>query len=205
MLQPVVASRLALGVVVLAGYADAVSFVQFREVYASFMSGNTTALGAALAEGHWHRLGLLAGVVVLFVVGVGLGTGLHRAGRYPAARVLLAIAGLLGVAGATPLGLWALVLSMGMLNAAVHQSGSTTLSLTYVTGTLVKVGVGLADWLGGRGLPAGWAWQALSWLGLAAGAVAGAGTQAALGQRALLPAAGAALLLALVARRAARA
>ena len=196
-------NRLALAVVALAGFADAVSYLRFAKVYASFMSGNTTALGVAAAAGHWPQVRLLALVVGLFVVGVMGGTALHRAGsRRPAAWVLAVVAALLaGAAAAGPAALPLLVLSMGMLNAAVHQAGSTTLSLTYITGTLVKIGAGLADRLGGRPWPAGWARQVLDWLGLALGAVGGALAWRTLGPPALLLAAAGAGLLALAARR----
>lgn len=197
------ARRLALGIVVLAGYADSVSYLQFHKVYASFMSGNTTALGVALASARWPHAAVLAGVVLTFVLGVVVGTWLHRVGPRPASSVLAAIAGLLVAAGLVPAGLWLLVLSMGMLNAAVHQTGKTALGLTYVTGALVKTGAALADGLGGRGWQPGWYWQALDWLCLAAGAVGGALAYGSLAQRgALVAAAGAALALALVARRA---
>ncbi|MGI4832269.1 MAG: YoaK family protein [Janthinobacterium lividum] len=194
-------SRLALAVVGLAGFTDGVSYLQFRRVYVSFMSGNTTALGVAAARGHWPEVQLLAPVLGLFVAGVVLGSWLRRAGsRRPAALVLAVVAGLLAAAAAGPLSLGLLALSMGMLNAAVHQTGRTVLSLTYVTGTLVKLGAGLADRLSGRRWPADWGRQALDWLCLAAGAVAGALAWQVLGLRALLVAAAGAALLALAAR-----
>ena len=190
-------SRLALAVVALAGFTDAVSYLQFQRVYVSFMSGNTTALGVAAARGHWPELRLLALVLGLFVAGVMLGSWLRRAARrQPATLVLAVVAGLLAAAAAGPLALGLLALSMGILNEAVHQTGRTILSLTYVTGTLVKIGAGLADRLSGRPWPGGWGRQVLDWLCLAAGAVAGALAWQALGLRALLVAAATAALLA---------
>ena len=193
---------LALAIVVLAGYVDAATFRQFGGVYVSFMSGNTTALGVASAEANWAQAGLLALVILLFVLGVAGGTWLHqRSGARPASRMLLIISGMLalGVVAPWPLGL--LALSMGMLNAAVHQSSPSPLSLTYVTGSLVKVGVGLGARLNGQPWPPGWGAQALSWLALALGAMTGGALWPLLGLRELLPAAAAALLLALLARR----
>ncbi|NML65045.1 DUF1275 domain-containing protein [Hymenobacter sp. RP-2-7] len=195
-------SRLALAVVMLAGFTDGVSYLQFKKVYVSFMSGNTTALGVAVARGHWPEVQLLAPVLGLFVAGVVLGSWLRRAGsRRPAALVLAVVAGLLAAAAAGPLALGLLALGMGVLNAAVHQAGRTALSLTYVTGTLVKVGTGLADRLSGQPWPAGWGRQALDWLCLATGAGAGTLAWQALGLRALLVAAAGAALLALAARQ----
>lgn len=201
---PSATTRLALAVVALAGFTDAVSFQQFGHIYASFMSGNTTALGVALAGGGWAQAALLAGVVGLFVAGVVLGGWLHRAGGNPAGRVLGVVAGLLSLAAGWWPGRWALlalVLGMGMLNAAISQAGASPLSLTYVTGTLVKVGAGLLDRLSGRPWPAGWRRQVLDWLALAAGATLGALSWDHLGLRALLGAAAWAAALALLARR----
>jgi len=193
---------LALAIVALAGYVDAVTFRQFGGVYVSFMSGNTTALGVAAAETNWAHAGLLAMVLLLFVLGVTVGTWLHqRGGARPASRLLLLISVMLALGVVAPLPLGLLALSMGMLNAAVHQSSPSPLSLTYVTGSLVKVGVGLAERLSGHPWPAGWGPQALSWLALVLGAVVGGRLWPLLGLRELLPAAAAALVLALLARR----
>lgn len=193
---------LALAIVALAGYVDAVTFRQFGGIYVSFMSGNTTALGVAAAESNWAQAGLLAMVILLFVLGVAVGTWLHRrGGSRPAARILLLIGALLALGVVAPLPLGLLALSMGLLNAAVHQSSPSPLSLTYVTGSLVKVGVGLAARFSGQPWPVGWGAQALSWLALALGALAGGLLWPLLGLGELLPAAVAALLLALLARR----
>lgn len=193
---------LALAIVALAGYVDAVTFRQFGGVYVSFMSGNTTALGVVAAETNWAQAGLLAMVILLFVLGVATGTWLYRhGGSRPATRMLLIVSAMLVLGAVMPLPLGLLALSMGMLNASVHQSSPSPLSLTYVTGTLVKVGVGLADRLSGQPWPVGWGAQALSWLALALGALAGGTLWPLLGLGELLPAAAAALVLALLARR----
>ena len=200
---PPATTRLALAVVALAGFTDAVSFRQFGHVYASFMSGNTTAMGVAAASGDWAQAGLLAGIIGLFVAGVVLGSWLHRASTRPAGAVLLTVAGLLALAAGWWPGGWALlvlVLSMGILNSALGVAGSSPLSLTYVTGTLVKVGAGLFERLRAGAWPAGWHRQALDWLALAAGGIAGALAWQQLGLRALLPAAAWALTLAILAR-----
>lgn len=167
---------LSLGIVALAGAVDAVSFLQFQKLYVSFMSGNTTALGVALVKGQPAEIWRLSLVLALFVVGVVLGTWLHQAvARRPAAAVLAVVAGLLGLAyGYPPLAIASLALGMGMLNASVHQLGGANVGLTYVTGALVKMGAGLADWLSGRSGPRDWRWQALGWSCFVAGVLVGA-------------------------------
>lgn len=190
---------LVLGIVLLAGFVDAYSFVRFQEVFVSFMSGNTTSLGVALTErqaAHAQRLGLVLG---LFVGGVVLGTLLHqRLGpRWAAPGLLGLVAALLLLAQAWPaLGVEGLTLAMGVLNASVHQVGNTPVSLTYFTGALVKFGTGLAQLLGGRPQSGPWLGQLGLWLGFLAGAVAGAYTLGRLPQLALPLAAGFSLTLA---------
>lgn len=201
---PAPVSRLALAVVALAGFTDAVSFLQFKKLYVSFMSGNTTALGVATAAADWGQARLLTLLLALFVGGVMLGAWLHQASRRPAATVLAVVAGLLALATTglpAKLPLFVLVVSMGVLNAAVGKAGRSPLTLTYVTGALVKVGTGLFDHLSGKPWPADWGRQVLDWLGLAVGAVLGAAAWHQFGLRGLLGAAVWALLLALLARR----
>ena len=45
---------LAFPLIALAGWVDALGVVQWHGLYASFMSGNSTALGAAPTVGDWH-------------------------------------------------------------------------------------------------------------------------------------------------------
>ena len=69
--------------------------------------------------------------------------------------------------------LGASVLAMGALNNVFRRNGEVAVGVTYMTGALVRLGQGLAARVMGREsasrLSAGWLW-----LGLAAGATAGA-------------------------------
>jgi uncharacterized membrane protein YoaK (UPF0700 family) len=67
----------------------------------------------------------------------------------------------------------AMAFAMGMLNATIRQTGSVDVAITYVTGTLAKVGRGLGLLLCGRS-SSDWSWlqQAVPWAGLVAGAAA---------------------------------
>ena len=67
---PLGALSFTLALVALAGYVDAVGYLRFQGVFVSFMSGNTTSLGVAVAEENTSKLLELAGVIGLFVVGV---------------------------------------------------------------------------------------------------------------------------------------
>ncbi len=158
----------------LAGAVDACGLSVLHDLYVSFMSGNTTSLGSALAGGHWARAWLIAAVIVSFVGGAAGGTVLATiAGGYRLPVVLAAVAVVLAVPCLVPRGtVPAMPLAMGMLNAAMQQAGPVSVSITYVTGTLVKLGRGLGLALLGQADGKDWLLQAVPWVGLLAGATA---------------------------------
>ena len=171
----------------LAGYVDAVGFLATGGFFLSFMSGNSTRMGvgfgAALGgePGDFRTSGAVAaGLIGTFVVGVVAGAlAGHGAGRWRRPAVLALVAALL--AGAALCGARSLtvpatilaVLAMGTENAVFERDGEVSIGLTYMTGTLVKTGQGIARALTG-GSRWGWLPHALLWAGFAAGAVAGA-------------------------------
>lgn len=187
----------------LAGYVDAIGFIHLGGVFVSFMSGNSTRLAVGLVQGSAQAL-VAAGVIGGFVLGVILGSlGGHFAGRHRRPVVLALVSGLLG-AGAVFAGLGlqgpaiaAMVLAMGAENAVFARDGEVTIGLTYMTGTLVKLGQRLTGALLG-GDRFGWAPYLLLWLGLLTGALAGAASYPVwgLGSLWIASAAGAALTLA---------
>ena len=181
----------------LAGFVDAIGFLTLGGFFVSFMSGNSTRLAVGLARGT-SSAAVAGGVIAVFVAGVVLGS---LAGRYAGRRrrvavlalvaALLTIAATLGHARLTLAAAALMALAMGAENAVFEQDGEVHIGLTYMTGTLVKLGQRLAAALTGG---ARWAWlpYLLLWAGLVAGAVAGAAVYPLLGLRALWLAAAAA-------------
>jgi uncharacterized membrane protein YoaK (UPF0700 family) len=110
----------------------------------------------------------------------------------------LAVAAALGAMGAATAAVVLMVIAMGAENAVFERDGDVHIGLTYMTGTLVKVGQRIADSVTG-GARFAWAPYLFLWLGLVGGAVAGAATYTWLGLGGLWIAAGAAALLALAA------
>lgn len=189
-----------------AGYVDVVGFLMTGGFFVSFMSGNSTRLGIGLA-GASAAAAVAGGLIVSFVVGVVLGASVGRVARgwkEPAILGLVTI--LLMMAAITHwlgLGLFAavpLALAMGAQNAVFAQDGEVSVGLTYMTGTLVKLGKRLtvALWGGDR---FGWIPYLLLWAGLLAGAVLGALAYARLGPNALAFAGAAMLLLTVISVR----
>jgi uncharacterized membrane protein YoaK (UPF0700 family) len=192
----------------LAGFVDALAFTSLGGFFASFMSGNSTRLGVSLGSGTWGNA-LMAGALVLsFVSGVILSSVIVRAlpkhdkGAVMAAvTLLLILAAIVAALAPGPIVLLLLAAAMGTENGVFTRDGEVTIGLTYLTGSLVKMGQKLAGAL--MGDAARWAWvpYLLLWLGFVAGAILGTGAQAAWGWSALwFAAAASAALTGLMAR-----
>ena len=157
----------------LAGAVDARGIALLHDIFLSFMSGNSTMLAVSIAGGNWARAGLIATVVGSFVAGAASGQVVAElSGRWRLPIVVATVSAILCVPlihpGAT---VPALALAMGALNAAMQHAGKTTVSITFVTGALVRFGQGLGNLLLGR--TGGWLWtaQAVPWTGLVTGAI----------------------------------
>lgn len=190
----------------IAGFVDAVAFVQVGGFFVSFMSGNSTRLGVGLASSADAAL-IAGGLIASFVIGVMAGTFANRRGDTVASvRVVLLVAAVLMLAamfaglGIAPAAVALLALAMGAENAVFRRDGEVGIGVTYMTGALVKFGQGLALAVSG-GPMFGWAPYLLLWAGLVSGATAGALAFAALGLAAIWIAALAMLAVALILTR----
>lgn len=197
---------LAMGLSALAGFVDAIGFLQLGGYFVSFMSGNTTRFATGLADGA-APAAIAAGLIACFVLGVMLGTFIGgRAGPHRAMAVLWLVAALLASAAllaglnAATLAVAIMAMAMGAENAVFVREGEVHIGLTYMTGTLVKFGQHLTAALTG-GPRWGWRPYLFLWLGLAGGAVLGALTYARLGMNDLWLAAAAAAMFAISVRR----
>ena len=199
---------LAIAMAMLAGFVDAVGFLRIGGLFVSFMSGNSTQLAVAVADGDglWR---MSAALILGFVAGVMIAaTMAERLGRWsPVAMILLstallAWAALLVVEGA---GAVLLAAAMGALNVVFQRGGGMSIPITYMTGTLVRFGQSLAGALMGIAPRTGWVTYLLLWSGLMVGAAGGALSYRAWGTDALWGATSFAFALAVAAamRRAA--
>ena len=178
--HPAVTLALGASLAALAGFVDATGFIENRGLFVSFMSGNSTQAMVSVAKGELPHTAEFARTIALFVAGVVAAELLATAaGRWRHVVVLALECALLGAALlALPVGAAAaaalLAFAMGAQNAVLHRAGGLKIGLTYVTGTLVSFGRGIAAGLRGAG---GWrepAEFATVWLSLAAGSLAGA-------------------------------
>lgn len=185
-----------------AGFVDVVGFLMTGGFFVSFMSGNSTRLGVGIAEGS-STVGVAGGLILTFVAGVVLGASVGRLAKgHKEPAILSLVTGLLTLAlvmhgvGLGVLAVLPLALAMGAQNTVFAENGEVRVGLTYMTGTLVKLGKRLTASLWG-GPPLGWLPYLLLWAGLLTGAILGALTFARFGPSALAAAVLAMLLLTL--------
>jgi uncharacterized membrane protein YoaK (UPF0700 family) len=162
----------------LAGFVDAIGFLKSGGLFVSFMTGNSTRLAIGAVE--FAPLALAAaGLIILFVFGVAVSVVVSsRAGsrKTTAAAVLASL--LVGAAIAETMNfdvavIGILCLAMGASNTIFQRDGEVTIGVTYMTGTLVKLGQRLAGaFLGGD--RKAWLPYLILWASLVLGGVVGA-------------------------------
>jgi uncharacterized membrane protein YoaK (UPF0700 family) len=155
----------SLVIAAVAAYVDATGFLLYSGIYLSFMSGNSTHAAVLVARGDWQQLAPVIAVIPTFLVGVTLGTIMHGLFKRQGQATVFCTAGIaLGVVAAleiygpwvggngTRLGLFlALAATMGLLNSTVQRVGEISVALTFVTGTLVKLGTAIGRQMINRG------------------------------------------------------
>ena len=170
----------------LAGMVDAIGYLHLSGLFISFMSGNSTQLAAALGQGDLAEAGTIVELIALFVLGAAAGQMLAGfTGRRHMTWVLIGVALLLAIAAALATAPEPMVFAMGILNASMHRAGSIPVSLTFVTGVLVRFGQGLGDFLLRRSTDWKWLAQATPWVGLITGATIGSAVFMQIGDAAI--------------------
>lgn len=198
---------LAVGLSALAGYVDAIGFLQLGGYFVSFMTGNSTRLAVDFITGDLHNTILVSTILALFVVGTMLGVLVRHYFKTPSATIsvllcvtsLLVSAALCAKAGYATLTILLMTLAMGAENAVFQRNGAVV-GLTYMTGTLVKIGQGLATAITGEA-KAIWKPYLLLWLGLICGGIIGTIMFQSLGLHSIWIAAGWAATLACISWR----
>ena len=171
--------RLAVCLAALAGFVDAIGFLKSGGLFVSFMSGNSTRMAVGFVEA--TTLGFAAATLIaLFVSGVFLNnmvaakvTFVHR--KVIAMAVVAALlcgAGVLQSLAFDLPTIGVLCLAMGASNAIFRRNGEVSIGVTYMTGTLVKLGDRLADAALG-GSRTAWVPYALLWFALVCGGILG--------------------------------
>jgi len=147
----------------IAGYLDGYGLLVLG-TYVSFMSGNTTITGLRSGQANFHAALPSAIAVLSFVTGSSLGNLFTQSRLRHSHRLIFGlIAGLLAIVAGlewhgprnVPTEIALLALAMGMMNPALSKVGAESVSLTFVTGTLSRIGGHLAAAAGRKPLPDG--------------------------------------------------
>ncbi len=136
----------------IAGFVDAYGIITYS-TYVSFMSGNTTQTGYKVGQDALSAAAPSALAILFFVGGSFVGTLL---GQFAGRQTRRLVFGVVAVGLAAVIGLMqqrflsagvhiaTAAFSMGVMNTALSHAGTQSVSLTFVTGTLSRVGTHLA-------------------------------------------------------------
>jgi len=156
---------LAAALAAVAGCLDALSLFRLTGTFVAFQSGNTVLMGVGIGQGDWATVWPLLAAVVTYVVGSGLTPFLIRAGSgvtgarrrlLVSTTVLLAAYAAIVLVGfgtghETPtgflryLGIVVATIAMTMQTAVIRRVGDVTVSSTFSSGMLVRLGQGLGE------------------------------------------------------------
>ncbi len=177
----------------LAGMMGAAAWLHSSGWYVTFMTGNTQRAVLENVKGRYD-LALTAGASILvFLLGVMVATvarlrvwrkARHGATMLTAASTVAAWACDAGLYGdrrplaAVPI--LCLAFGLGALNTAISRRGEVVMPLSYVTGTLVKIGQGAALHLAGE-RPWAWVAHASTYVGFLVGVAIGGAAFATFG------------------------
>ena len=143
---------LATALATIAGFLDAYGFITYN-IYVSFMSGNTTRTGYETGQGNLAAAAHSALPIISFLGGSFAGALLAHSAVRRMRRLVFGViaASLVLIIGFTKLGFlsdWVNVavisFTMGAMNTALSRVGAQNVSLTFVTGTLSRIGMQLA-------------------------------------------------------------
>ncbi|MCX8523857.1 DUF1275 domain-containing protein [Chryseobacterium formosus] len=144
--------RLAIFLALIAGYIDATGLIQWK-TYVSFMSGNTTSLGAAISTGKSGIIITSITVISCFLLGIYVGTCLSLWKRiknqiltfYIVSVILIFYSIIAYFYDINNLFSIAIVgFSMGMSNTIVTSVGNQKVNTDFVTGTLNSLAMNTA-------------------------------------------------------------
>lgn len=145
-----------------AGMVNVIAYLGVQHQVVSHMSGTTSLLGAALAQGQWHEARLLWGVLIAFSLGAMLSgliiqdSTLQLGRRYGVALSLESALLFLAI----PLlkyqptwGIFSAAAACGLQNALATTYSGAAVRTTHLSGMFTDLGIGLGHLLRGMPLP----------------------------------------------------
>lgn len=165
-----------------AGYVDAVGFIELGGFFASFMSGASISVGVAISGNDWgaaSHAGVLIGAFLFAATTSEFASGVGRTWALPIvlllesvclfAAVAMSHSGLSSHAAIVPV-----VAAMGIQNTALRPIEGVRLGVTFMTGTLVSVAQSIGQALTRRRGRWDWLPHATVWSAFVCGAGIGA-------------------------------
>lgn len=185
-------ARLLTGLILtaVAGFVDALAFIELGGYFASFMSGNSTQLGLAMSGPDGSAAQLLRGqslmmplaLIGLFFCGAFVASFISaREVRWYSKSAMLLVIALLGmvmllsqIQAVSQMSVMLLAAAMGAQNAVFKPHGAAKLGTTFVTGTIFNAANDLANGLRGQVPRHRWLQHVSVWVALVLGAACGA-------------------------------
>ncbi|WP_162800879.1 YoaK family protein [Chryseobacterium sp. KLBC 52] len=136
--------KLAVFLAFIAGYTDATGLIQWK-TYVSFMSGNTTQLGAAVFSEKYGVIISSAIVISFFLAGIYTGTCLSLSKKFRSTKMIFyTVSGIMILYSITDyyehiahgVSIAVIGFSMGLMNTIVTSVGNQKINTDFVTGTL---------------------------------------------------------------------
>lgn len=146
--HPEYSTAFVLLLVSVAGLTDATLYLHSKELLAVYMTGNTSKLAQFIQQGNVQKALPLLTLIVAFLASTTFSAWLgNRLGRWRAPVLLMLVALLLGIAWPAsdadyPL---AVVIAIALGMGALNQISASEPGVTFITGTLVKLGRLLAS------------------------------------------------------------
>ncbi len=143
-----------------AGMVNVVGFLGFEHQAVSHMTGSTSQLGMAIAQGDWRAVGHLWGLLVAFSLGAMLSglliqdSALQLGRRYGVALAIESALLLVAIPLFEQQQIWgalAAAMACGLQNAMATTFSGAVVRTTHLSGMLTDLGIGLGHLL--RGLP----------------------------------------------------
>lgn len=144
--------RMAIFLALIAGFTDSVGLIKWK-TYVSFMSGNTTSMGAALSTDKTGIITTSATIISCFLLGIFAGTCLSLWKKmelktlpiYIVSGILIMFTVISNFYNIKPVPSVAIVgFSMGMMNTIVTSIGNQKVNTDFVTGTLNSLAINTA-------------------------------------------------------------
>ncbi len=143
-----------------AGMVNVVGFLGFEHQAVSHMTGSTSQLGMAIAQGDWRAVGHLWGLLVAFSLGAMLSglliqdSALQLGRRYGVALAIESALLLVAIPLFEQQQIWgalAAAMACGLQNAMATTFSGAVVRTTHLSGMFTDLGIGLGHLL--RGLP----------------------------------------------------